>query len=126
MTTKKHHSILTLFLILVLCINLTSVRSVHADDGTPTEPPVPTQVETEPPTEPPVEPTSIPVEATPTAPLIEETASPEPGAAEDTPTAIVAAPTLETTDIVVLDEQGQPLVLGSQATANALAGSDPV
>ena len=33
---------------------------------------------------------------------------------------------LENTSIVVLDEQGEPLVLGSQEAADAVAGSDPV
>jgi hypothetical protein len=58
MAARKQHSFLTLFLILVLCVNLLNVQTVHADGETPTEPPVPTQVETEPPTaeatEPPV------------------------------------------------------------------------
>ena len=126
MTAKKHHSILTLLLITMLCINLLNVQVVHADDGTPTEPPAPTQVETEPPTEPPVEPTSTPVEITPTAETFEATPSPEAVADEDVPAAIAFPQALENTDIVVLDEQGQALVLGSQDTANALVSSDPV
>ena len=80
MAARKQHSFLTLFLILVLCVNLLNVQTVHADGETPTEPPVPTQVETEPPTaeatEPPVPtqvetesptepPTEVPVEVTP-------------------------------------------------------------
>jgi len=126
LTAKKHHSILTLLLITMLCINLLNVQVVHADDGTPTEPPAPTQVETEPPTETSVEPTSTPVEITPTAETFEATPSPEVVADEDVPAAIAFPQALENTDIVVLDEQGQALVLGSQDTANALVSSDPV
>src|SRR5688500_17169139 len=59
MQAKKQHSMLTLFLIIIICITLINVPLVHADEGPPTEPPAPTQVETEPPTEPPAAETSV-------------------------------------------------------------------
>ena len=133
MTAKKYYSLLTLFLIIVLFANAMNVQSARADEGTPTEPPVATEVVTEPPaTEPPQaatqEPaaTQAPEEATATDMPLIETAAPE-ATAEDTTTAdAVLSQAPQNTDIVVLDEQGQALALGSQETANALVTSDPV
>jgi hypothetical protein len=133
MAARKQLSFLTLFLIFVLCINMLNVQTVHADGETPTEPPVATEVETEQTAEPPVDATPVPVESTPTPveaiptnETIEATPTREAVTDETVPTAVVSAETLENTDIVVLDEQGQALILGSQDAANALVSSDPV
>src|SRR6266498_4078736 len=122
MAAKKYYSILTLFLIIVLFANLTYVQSVRADGETPTEPPVATQAMTEPPVEAtsaPVESTPIPEEAT-VAPVAE---TPETAANESGPAEIILPQELESTDIVVLDEQGQSIALSSQDAANALVTS---
>ena len=49
-----------------------------------------------------------------------------PQATENAVTDAVVSQAPQNTDIVVLDDQGQALALGSQATANALVSSDPV
>src|SRR6266498_1264500 len=124
MATKKQYSILTLFLIIILCISLVKVQAVRADGEPPTEPPVPVQVETEAP----VEPASNPVEPAPVEATSEPISEPTQDASTDQSASapVVLPQGLGDTDIVVLDEQGQSLVLGSQDTANALVGSDPV
>src|SRR5918995_3256411 len=140
MTARKYSSILMFFLIIILLINALNVQSVRADGEPPTEPPVPTQVVTEPPavdtpepatnTPGPVVETEEPVEASPVP--AEPTASPAPvvetvpEATEEPEVEVVLSQAIENTDIVVLDEEGQALVLGSQETANALVTSDPV
>ena len=140
MATKKYTPILVLFLIVILLANALNVQSVRADGETPTEPPVATDVVTEPPavdtpepateTPEPVVPTQEPVEASPVPQ--EPTASPAPvvetvpEATEEPEVQVVLSQAIENTDIVVLDEDGQAMVLGSQETANALVTSDPV
>src|SRR5688572_26176955 len=124
MATRKNSSILLFFLIIILLANTLNVQSVRADGETPTEPPAATEVVTEPPAvetpQPPTE-TPEPVEASPVPE--EPTASPAP-VLETAPQAtaepevqVVLSQAIENTDIVVLDEEGQALVLGSQATA---------
>ena len=158
MPNKKHHPILTLFLILSLFLNLLNIQTVRADDETPTEP-APTQIVTEPPTatevatelpvateaatelptatevvtELPVESTPTPEEATPTPeadipPTETAEVQPPPEAIidENAPVEVILSEMPEDTNIVVLDEQGEALVLGSQAAADAVVTSDPV
>ena len=116
MAPKKNFAIVSLFLIVVVCANLLSVRSARADGETPTEPPVATQMATEPPVEP----------APPTTTL-EPTLVPEEPTAEATATEVVAsASVIDSTDLVILDEQGQSLIVGSQEAADVMATSDPV
>ena len=142
MTAQKRHSFLTLFLIIVMCLNLLNVQSVRADGETPTEPPAATQVETEPPpateepTEPPTEvatelPTEIPVEETPSPveviPTTEE-ATQVPVETEETPTPVAEILTQvpESTEVVVIDEEGTPVPLASEAAAEIVEGFDPM
>ena len=135
MAAQKRHSFLTIFLIIVLCINLLNVQTVHADGEPPTEPPVPTQVETEPPTaeptEPPTEvvteaPTEIPTEATPapidSTPTAPES-TPEP---EGTPIAEILTQLPESTEVVVIDETGTPVPLVSEEAADITEAFDPM
>src|SRR5687768_17479356 len=116
MAPKKNLALASLFLIVVLCINLLSVQSARADGETPTEPPVATQAETEPPVEP-----ALPTETLEPMPVQEE-----PTAAETATEVAASSSVIDTTDIVILDEQGQSLVVGSQEAANVMATSDPV
>jgi len=115
MTFSKHHTLLTLILVIVLGVNFLSVRPVHADGETPTEPAAPTQVATEPPTEPPVESTPEPVESTP-----------EPVEATATPLAEVLGEAPENVEIVVLDENGDSVPLASQEAAEIAEVTDPM
>ena len=140
MAARKYSSLLIFFLVIILLANALNVQSVRADGETPTEPPAATEVVTEPPvaetpqpateTPEPVVPTGEPVEASPVPE--EPTASPAPvlepvaAATEEPEVEVVLSQAVQNTDIVVLDEEGQALVLGSQETANALATSDPV
>ena len=131
MAAKKYYSILTLFLIIVLFANSMNVQSVRADGETPTEPPVATEVVTEPPvvdqsqaTVQVPEATQAPEEATATSESVVETAAPD--ATDNSVADAVVSQAPQNTDIVILDDQGQALALGSQETANALVTSDPV
>jgi hypothetical protein len=131
MAARKHKFIAAILLLIVLGANLLNVQVALADGETPTEPPVATQVETEQPTEPAVESTPVPVEETATAvpagpetPAVE--ASPEPVEAESTPVSGILSDVPESTSIVVLDESGQPVALGTQETADAVVNSDPI
>ncbi|MBN2117953.1 MAG: HYR domain-containing protein [Anaerolineales bacterium] len=129
MTTQKRHWALTIFLIMVVCVSLLNVRSVHADGETPTEPTGPTQVETEQPTEPPAESTPEPVEppSGPTEPPAESTPEPvEPVEAPATPLAEVLTQVPENTEVVVLDESGDSVPLVSQEAAEITEVVDPM
>ena len=116
----------SIFLILVVIINLMNVNIVLADDTTP--PP------TEEPTQPPVESTETPVVETP-APTDTPVSTEETPAAEEQ----VQAPALEeavpaelltqlpeNTDLVVLDENGNPVSLASQEAVSILEEADPI
>jgi hypothetical protein len=139
MTAKKHHLLSVVLLIIVLCANLLNVQLVHADGETPTEPPVATQVETDTETEPLAEVTPVPVgtlvveegitapvEVDPSAGTSEAASSQETVVSENTPVAVILSEVSPEADIVVLDQEGQPLVLSSQDAADALVTSDPV
>ena len=130
MTVKKYYVLLTFFFIGILCINLLKVQVVRADEGTPTEPPAATEVVTQPA----AQASSVPVETQ--APSQEATVVPAMQPSEEAPSTasnggenqsaqVVSIQGLENTEIVVLDEQGQALVLGSQAAMTAIGNSDP-
>src|SRR5688572_6718615 len=123
MATKQHRFILTLLLIIVVCANLFNVGSARADGETPTEPPVPTHVETEPATEPPTE--------APTEPAVEETpvpseSTPVPEEATATPIAEILTQVPESTEVVVLDENGDSIPLASEEAAEIVEVVDPM
>lgn len=135
MAAKKSHSLLSILLIVFLFASLVNVQVVRADGETPTEPPAATEAATEVATEAPVESTPEPVVATPapeeatpvpTASEIPESAPSDVPEAESTPVSGILSDVPEDTNLVVLDEQGQPLALGSQETAEAVVKSDPV
>ncbi|RPJ25470.1 MAG: HYR domain-containing protein [Chloroflexi bacterium] len=115
MPAKKHHWLLKIFLIIVVCANFLGVRSAHADGETPTEPPAPTQIATEPPTEPPAESTPEPVEATP-----------EPVEVTATPLAELLVEAPENTEVIVLDENGDSVPLASQEATDITEATDPM
>ncbi len=140
----NRHFVWSVFLILVVIINLMNVNVALADDSVPTPPP------TEEPTEPPVEPTEPPVLVTETpsateaptqAPAVESTptATDAPVAAEETPASAEQNPdgeeaealdilqTLpENSDIIVLDENGNPVSLASQQAVDIILETDPM
>ncbi len=127
MATKQHRFILTLFLIIILCANLFNVGSVHADGETPTEPPAPTQVETDPPAEPPTEvstesPTEVPLEETP----VPSESTPVPEEETATPIAEILTQVPESTEVVVLDENGDSVPLASEEAAEIVEVVDPM
>ena len=122
MTIRQQRFFLTLFLILVICVNLFNAGSAHADGETPTEPPAPTQVETEPteaateaPTELPVEETPIPVESTPV---------PEDETATHIAEILTQVP--ESTQVVVLNQEGDSVPLVSEEAAEIMEVVDPM
>ncbi len=128
MAARKQHSFFAFFLILVLCVNLLNVQTVHADGETPTEPPVATEVVTEEPadqpTEPPVESTPESVEATP----LPEESTPEPVETEATatPVADILTQVPESTEVVVLDENGNSVPLATEEAAEITEMFDPM
>lgn len=122
MTVRKHHWVLTILLIIVLCANFLNVRSVQADGETPTEPPPPTQVEADPPTEPPP-PAQVETEPPPEA-SVESTS--EPVEATSTPLAEILTQIPENTEVVVLDESGDSVSLASQEAAEIVEVVDPM
>ena len=107
MTANKHHWILTILLIIVVCANLLNVTSAHADGETPTEPPAPTQVETEP-TQPPVE------------------STPEPFGIEATPIAEILTQVPDNTEVIVLDEEGNSVPFATEEAAEITEIVDPM
>ena len=126
MAARTYPSILLFFLIIILLANTLNVQSVRADGETPTEPPAATEVVTEPPaaetpqpataTPEPAVATGEPAEASPVPE--EPTASPAPvvetvlEGTEEPEVQAVLSQAIPNTDIVVLDEAGQALVLG--------------
>ncbi|MCC6568459.1 MAG: HYR domain-containing protein [Anaerolineales bacterium] len=126
--------ILSVFIILTVIANLLNVNVALADDTPPTPPP------TEEPTQPPVESTEVPVEPTAT-PLPEATATAEPTAeptsegvpateevsvTEEAPVFELVADIPQNTDVVILDENGNPLPLASAEAATILVEADPI
>lgn len=131
MVSRKNQSTLAILLIFVLFVNLFNVQVAFAEGETPTEPPVATEAGTEPTVESTPEPeaTPLPAEETPVAPASESTEpapTQAPAEAESTVVAGILSDVPEDTDLVVLDESGQPVALGTQATADAVVKSDPV
>ncbi|HLO32203.1 MAG TPA: HYR domain-containing protein [Anaerolineales bacterium] len=125
MAAKKYHSISTILLIIILCLNLLNVQPVLADEGTPTEPPAPAQVETEAPaaaTPEPVQATPAPEQATP-AP---EEATPAPEEATATPIAEALTQAPDGTAVVVLDQNGESVPLATDAAVDISQATDPI
>ncbi|MCC6297776.1 MAG: HYR domain-containing protein [Anaerolineales bacterium] len=151
----NRHFVWSVFLILVVIINLMNVNVALADDTPPTPPP------TEEPTEPPVEPTASPVatetpgelpeppvptespveptqpptiEATPTAtdaPVVaEETPNSEEQASSEegseSEVSEILAEMPENTELVVLNENGDTISLASQEAADIVVEADPM
>jgi hypothetical protein len=123
-------------------------QSVFAQDALPTDAPtevvteVPTEVATEIPTDVPTEeptaaptenlmveetvaPTEEPAEVVTETPVVEETVVPTetPEVEEDTIAEVVAA--LAEEEVAMLDENGQPIAMGSTEAAEAIALADP-
>src|SRR5215208_6153929 len=98
MAVKRQHSILTLFLIIILGLNLVNIQAVSAQGEPPTEPAAPTEVVTEPA----VQDTAIPIDATATPQLADGAVSQESATNGTADSAIVSSQELENTDIVVL------------------------
>lgn len=117
MTPINRRFVSSILLIGALVLNLLNVNIAFADDGTP--PPPPTEEPTQPPTEPPV--TEVPVSVDPNlAPV--ETAPP----VEEPPVTEILADLPEGTELVVLDESGNPISLASQEAAEAISEIDPM
>ena len=120
------HFVWSVFLILIVITNLMNVNVAFADDGTP--PPT----ATEEPTQPPVESTETPVVETPapteTPVSTEETLVTEeqvPASEEAVPSDLLSE-FPENTDLVVLDENGNPVSLASQEAVSILEEADPI
>lgn len=108
MPSKKQNFILTSFLITAVFASLFNVRAVLADGEIPTEPPAATEVPTDAPTQAPVEATPEPIEVT-TTPIAE---------------ALTQVP--EGTDLVLLDESGNPIPLATAEAASTTEIIDPM
>ena len=121
---------------LVLFARLMSPFPAYADDSTP---PPPSEIPTADPTKPGVD--LIPTEAVFTDPVETSTPTPpanptepateptSPGAIEESETPVlveVLQKFPKDTNVVVLDESGQPLTLAAQATADTIAHADPM
>lgn len=121
MKTTNRRLIWSLFLILTVIVNLMNVNVALADDTTP--PPPPTEEPTEPPVEATEEPVATPLpEATPTVePTAEETAT-----TEESQVFELVADLPENTDVIILDENGNPLPLASTEAATILVEADPI
>lgn len=120
--------ILSVFLILTVLVNLVNVNVALADDTPPTPPP------TEEPTQPPVESTELPVEptatqlpeATPTAEAPAEATTEEVPATEEAQVFELVTDLPQNTDVVILDENGNPLPMASTEAAAILVEADPI
>jgi len=121
MLRVNRHFVWSVFLILVVIINLMNVNVVLADDSAPPPP------ATEEPTQPPVEPTETPVvEETPAPTETPVSAEEQVPAEEEAPVTELLAELPENTDIVVLDENGNPVSLASQSAMDAILEDDPM
>ena len=125
MKTKTQLTAWTIFLIFVLCLSLINVNPVLADDAPPTEPPTATEEVTEPPTE---EATPIPEFITETPVSTEEPPVTEEQvpSSEEPPASELLAELPENTELVVLDENGDRVLLASQEAAVILEEADPM
>lgn len=111
MIAKKYHLILTVLLIFVLGVNLLHVQVVRADGELPTEPPAATEVVTEP-----------DAESTPEPPA----ATPAPEESQKAPIEAALTQLPESTEVVVLDEFGAAVPLGTQQAADLAEVIDPM
>src|SRR5215208_1501595 len=150
MLVNSRAFLLSLTIIAVLVFSAFGPTIVYADGGTPTDPPPTNRDPTEVPAEATGEATEVPVEAEATSeptevateatpePLADATALPTEEAApvvEEAAPPAEAAPVAETTilnevpentTVTVLDAQGQAQPLATQASADAIATSDPI
>src|SRR6266498_2285778 len=104
MPAPKHYFILTVLLIIVVCVNLVNAHPVLADGETPPEPPAATETAAEPSVE----------------------SAPEPVEAAATPVAEALTQVPESTDVIVLDENGSSVPLATQEAAEITAVVDPI
>ncbi len=118
MNTKVQFKVSSIFLIFALCLSLVNVNTAFADDTPPTEPPPATEVATEPATSE-ASPTTEPVVSTPT-PV--ETESTE----EETTLDEFLSEIPDNTDVVILDENGNPVPLVSQDAVEIMQEEDPL
>lgn len=128
MPRKNTYFAWSLFIVFVIVINLISVNVVLADEDTP---PLPTDTAapTEPPvvaTEPPVESTPVPVEETPTTEAPVEESTPEAVSTEETIPTLLLAEIPQDTELIILDENQEPLPLASQEATEIVQIADPI
>ncbi|MCI0551917.1 MAG: HYR domain-containing protein [Anaerolineae bacterium] len=128
MPRKNTYFAWSLFIVLVIVINLMNVNVALADDGTP-PPPTDTAVPTEPSvvaTEPPVESTPVPVEETPAAETPVEESTPEATPTEETNPTNLLSELPPDTELIILDENQEPLPLASQEATEIVQIADPI
>lgn len=124
MLRTNRHFVWSLFLIVAVLISLLNVNVVLADDSTP--PPPPTEEPTEPPVEPTVvEPTPAPTE-TPVSVIESPTSEEQLPIEEETEVLEILDELPENTEIVVLDENGNPISLASQEALDVILEDDPM
>ncbi len=123
----NRHFVWSVFLILVVLVNLMNVNVVLADDSTPPPP------ATDEPTQPPVEPTETPVVEETPVPTESPAPTETPVSQEETSLSDEEADVSEilqglpeNTEIVVLDENGNPIPLASQDAAQIILDTDPM
>lgn len=104
-------SFLTIFLIVAMSAGLMNVRPALADDSAPPTPPAEEHS------------TEEPVEATETPPASETS---EPATDEDQTVVILLAEAPENTEIVVLNETGEPIPLATQEAADIAQSASPI
>ena len=118
MPRRNIYSIWSLFTVLVIIISLINVNVALADDGTP-----PPLTETSAPIETPVVATEPPVESTPVP--VEESIS-EIVSTEETAPISLLADVPQDTELIVLDENQEPLPLASQEANEIVQVADPI
>jgi hypothetical protein len=114
----------TVFIIFTLCFNLLQVKPVLADEGTPTEPPPPSEVTAAPAIEPPADATEPAGDAT-DVPVVEPPAQATEPAGDATDVPVVEPPT-EATDPAVAATDVPAVEPPAQATTASVATDAPV
>lgn len=126
MLRVNRHFVWSIILIFVVILNLLNVNIARADDSTP---PPPTEEPAQPPEEPTdspaLETTAVPIE-TPVVAEGTDSADEQAPVEEEPVLSDVLADLPENTDVVVLDEFGNPIPLASQAAADAVLEDDPM
>jgi hypothetical protein len=125
MKNRRLLSLLSIAVIVVFITSLISTVNVLADDNTP---PAPTEEPVQPPTEEPaVEETAteVPAAETESAPTSAPEADPIETPEVDTPAEVIdSAP--EGVDVVVLDENGEPMAMVTEEAAQIIMAGDPM